>query len=122
MPIFVLPVLAQKLYVAIIKEEMMNQEIRLVAIVDFKQESDIQLVLPTVMNCVQKSRQEKGNIFYTVSRELNNPKRLVFVEHWANNSAISQHADTVHFKELEKALSPYQQRPMEILVLSEINV
>ena len=55
---------------------------------------------------VEKSRQEEGNIFYTLSVSKKDPCQLTFLECWKDKEAIAFHNETDHFKEtLPKLLS-----------------
>jgi quinol monooxygenase YgiN len=40
---------------------------------------------------VARSRAEPGCISHAVHQDVENPQRLVFLEHWASQEALSQH-------------------------------
>ena len=46
---------------------------------------------------VEKSRQEEGNIFYTLSVSKKDPCCLTFLECWKDKAAIAFHNETEHF-------------------------
>ena len=46
---------------------------------------------------VEKSRQEKGNLSYSLNRSLDDPTVFVFVEVWADQAAQDSHNATEHF-------------------------
>jgi quinol monooxygenase YgiN len=42
---------------------------------------------------VRRSRQEPGCLLHSVHRDVEDPLRLVFVEHWADSAALATHFD-----------------------------
>ncbi len=46
---------------------------------------------------VQKSREEEGNIYYSLNVHKKDPCLLVFVECWKDKAAIEYHNATEHF-------------------------
>lgn len=49
---------------------------------------------------VEKSRQEEGNIFYTLNVGKKDPNTLVFIECWRDKEAIKSHNATEHFQRI----------------------
>ncbi len=40
---------------------------------------------------VERSRQEEGCLLHSVHRDVEDPMRLVFLEHWADRAALAAH-------------------------------
>lgn len=53
---------------------------------------------------VEASRKEAGNLFYDLHEALDNPNKLVFIEHWKSQAAIDEHNASVHFQAFLKAI------------------
>lgn len=49
---------------------------------------------------IEKSRQEEGNIFYTLNVGKKAPNTLVFIECWRDKAAIKSHNATEHFQRI----------------------
>ncbi|WP_239374467.1 putative quinol monooxygenase [Snodgrassella gandavensis] len=97
----------------------MSQPIKLVAMMELKTDAWPNIAA-AVERCVTLSRQEPGNISYTVNKDLDKTDRIVFIECWANEAAIDEHNSTAHFQNLIKTVEPYLREPMQLLKLSEI--
>ena len=46
---------------------------------------------------VEKSRQDTGNVYYTLNVSEENPRLLAFIECWRDWDAINAHGETAHF-------------------------
>ena len=46
---------------------------------------------------VTKSRQEEGNVFYSLNVSTDDPRRMAFIECWKDQAAIDFHNRTEHF-------------------------
>jgi quinol monooxygenase YgiN len=97
----------------------MSQPIKLVAIMELKT-GTWPNIAAAIEECVIRSNQESGNIFYTVNNDLDKADRIVFIECWANQSAIDKHNSTAHFQNLIKTVKPYLRESMQLLKLSEV--
>ena len=53
---------------------------------------------------VERSRLEDGCIFHAVSRDVQQPLRLVFVEKWADGAALKAHFSVPESRAFGKAL------------------
>ncbi|NUE66890.1 MULTISPECIES: putative quinol monooxygenase [Snodgrassella] len=97
----------------------MSQPIKLVAMMELKTDAWPNIAA-AVEQCVTLSRQEPGNMSYTVNKDLDKADRIVFIECWANEAAIDEHNNTAHFQNLIKTVEPYLRESMQLLKLSEI--
>jgi quinol monooxygenase YgiN len=66
--------------------------------------------------CVQATRQEDGNSFYTLYTESSNPLKFVVVEEWASKPALDAHMQTPHFAVFGSAIQNLLAAPLEIKV------
>lgn len=48
-------------------------------------------VLRVSLEHVQRSRQEPGCLLHTVHQDVEDPNRVVFIEHWADHDALMVH-------------------------------
>ena len=66
--------------------------------------------------CVEATRKETGNAFYTLYAEAGNPQRLVVVEEWESKPALDAHMQTAHFKKFGEEISGLLAAPLDISV------
>ncbi|MDO5639375.1 MAG: putative quinol monooxygenase [Neisseria sp.] len=69
---------------------------------------------------IQASREEAGNLSYDLHEALDNPNRLVFIEHWQSQAAIDEHNASEHFQTFVKAIEG-KTDSVEITLLQEID-
>ena len=81
----------------------MTAELKIVATVVVKPEYR-QTLLDCFQTLVQASREEAGNIGYDLHETLDNPNRLVFIEHWQSQAAIDEHNASEHFQAFVKTI------------------
>ncbi|CAI3949033.1 Quinol monooxygenase YgiN (YgiN) (PDB:1R6Y) (PUBMED:15613473) [Commensalibacter communis] len=97
----------------------MSQELRLIARCDLKSGA-WENISSVVKECVVQSRKEAGNHLYTAYFEQGNHNRVIFIEHWSSQEVLDLHMTTEHFQNLVKAMKPYLEQPMEVILLDEI--
>jgi quinol monooxygenase YgiN len=51
----------------------------------------VERVLELSLEHVHRSRQERGCLLHSVHRDVEDPNRLVFLEHWADADALRAH-------------------------------
>lgn len=78
-------------------------EIRIVASLQAKAEF-IDDVTAAVKAAVAPSRQEAGNLQYDLHQEIDKPGAFVFFERWKNQTAVTEHEQSAHFKRLISSL------------------
>lgn len=69
---------------------------------------------------IEKSRQEEGNIFYTLNVSKNNPNTLVFIEAWKDQAAIDFHNQTDHFTSIVPKLHQMCHEEGDVELFDEI--
>ena len=77
----------------------MEKPLRIVAKMPVAEEN-LQLFKTLAAELVEKSRQEEGNISYTLNAGKKNPNVLVFIECWRDKEAIKTHNATEHFQRI----------------------
>jgi quinol monooxygenase YgiN len=68
---------------------------------------------------VGPSRKEAGALQYDLHRDLQEPRRFVFVERWASQEALAEHAKSAHLETLRKVSADWLEHS-EIRVVSKI--
>ena len=66
--------------------------------------------------CVEATRKEAGNEFYTFYTESTNPLKYVVVEEWESKSALDAHMQTPHFALFGKEIENLLAAPLDIKV------
>lgn len=77
--------------------------IKIVATVMIKPEYRQEL-MAVIRPLVAASRKEAGNLFYDLHEALDNPNKLVFIEHWRSQAAIDEHNASEHFQAFVRAI------------------
>ena len=65
----------------------------------------VQAFIDTAKELIEKSREEEGNIFYTLNVSKNDPNTLVFIENWKDQASINFHNKTYHFTSIVPKLA-----------------
>ena len=66
--------------------------------------------------CVEATRKEPGNGFYTLYTESANPLKYAVVEEWESKSALDAHMKTPHFAAFGKEIEDLLAAPLDIKV------
>ena len=65
---------------------------------------------------VERSRREPGCLLHSVHRDVENPLRLVFVEHWADAEALRAHFAVPASNDFVRAISALASEPPELAI------
>ena len=68
-------------------------------------------VLRLSLEHVQRSRQEPGCLLHTVHQDVEDPNRVVFVEHWADRDALMVHFAVPASGEFVRAITNLTEGP-----------
>jgi quinol monooxygenase YgiN len=60
----------------------------------------IDIVLAHIKDAAQKSRQEKGNLFYNVHQSTTDANTIVLFEGYTDEAAVAEHRATSHFQDI----------------------
>ncbi|NML32231.1 putative quinol monooxygenase [Paraburkholderia antibiotica] len=93
-------------------------EIAVVAISVAKPGCDEQLRV-TLEGIVGPTRNEAGVLQYDLHRDVQEPRRFVFVERWESQEALAAHAKSAHIQAYRKAVADWVEHA-EIRVVSKI--
>ena len=63
-------------------------------------ENHLQTVLGIMVELVQKSTSEEGNLFYKIHQSNSDVNTLVLFEGYTNDAAISQHRESIHYQDI----------------------
>ena len=63
--------------------------------------------LTYVENLVNKSRQDKGNVFYSHLEDVYTKNQFLIVENWADQAAVDAHNKTEHLQDFLKNIGTY---------------
>ncbi len=71
-------------------------------------DSEISRILGLIPPLVEKSKNEKGNIFYHVYQSADNPNVLILHERYADQEALDAHKNSEHYREtVASQIVPY---------------
>lgn len=70
--------------------------------------------LNDVVNLVDQSQAEEGNISYQLYEDTTKPNQFVMVEEWKDADAVTFHFNTPHFKDFGKMAANYFQEPTRV--------
>ena len=93
--------------------------IKIIAKNHVKPES-IQSFIEETKELIKKSREEEGNVFYTLNVSKADPNTLTFIECWKDQAAIDFHNKTEHFTTIVPKLSAFCEREGEVELYEEI--
>ncbi|MEJ7658539.1 MAG: putative quinol monooxygenase [Hymenobacter sp.] len=81
----------------------MSTNVRVVALLYAKPGQEA-IVRDALLACVGPSREEDGNIMYTIHLDSENPALFIVVEHWESRAVRDQHTQTAHFKKMQQTV------------------
>lgn len=68
---------------------------------------------------VGPTRKEQGALQYDLHRDVNEPRRFVFVERWESKEALAAHAKSAHIEAYKKTIADWVEHS-EIRVIEKI--
>lgn len=93
--------------------------IKIVA-VNILKEGKKQEFIKTAQELIKKSREEKGNISYSLFEDIQNQNVLTFIEEWESMDAIAFHNNTEHFKRIVPMLAEFREEPSKVTLYKEV--
>ena len=76
--------------------------------------------IAAVKPLIKGSREEEGNVFYTLNRSKKEPNTFAFIECWKNEEAIAFHNQTEHFTSIVPKLAEFCEKPGEVELFDEV--
>ncbi len=55
--------------------------------------------IAAVQDMIAESRNEKGNVSYTLMEDIENEDAVAFIQEWEDVDAIEEHGNQLHFQE-----------------------
>lgn len=90
---------------------MLNKTVRVIARVTSLPDK-VEELKGLLLNLVEPTRREEGCVSYHLLQDKTNAAEFVFIEEWANDSAIDAHMTTYHVQEaFSKAQSLFAKPP-----------
>ena len=76
--------------------------------------------IKTAQELIKKSREEEGNISYSLFEDIKNENILAFIEEWKDMDAIDFHNNTEHFKRIVPMLAEFKEGPSKVTLYKEV--
>jgi quinol monooxygenase YgiN len=73
-------------------------------------------VLRLSLEHVHRSRREPGCLLHSVHRDVEDPNRVVFLEHWADRDALKQHFGVAESGAFVRAINALASEPAEMQI------
>jgi quinol monooxygenase YgiN len=81
----------------------------------------LQEVLTISLEHVRRSRLEPGCLLHSVHQDVEDPNRVVFLEHWADRDALKVHFAVPESREFAKALTANAAEPVTLEIYEVID-
>lgn len=76
--------------------------------------------IETAKELIRLSREEEGNISYSLFEDIKNENIMTFIEEWKDADAIALHNNTEHFKKYVAMLAELREGPSEVNLYKEV--
>ncbi|WGS51363.1 antibiotic biosynthesis monooxygenase [Paraburkholderia sp. D15] len=76
-------------------------------------------VLAALKGLIAPTLQEAGALQYELHRDVQEPRRFVFIERWASQEALAVHAKSAHVEAFKKTIADWVEH-VEIRAVSKI--
>lgn len=73
-----------------------------------------------IFELIEKTRQENGNISYTLYADVWHPGEHVLIEEWENQASLDAHFETEHFTTIVPKIQKLQSAPSVVNVYTKI--
>jgi glyoxylase-like metal-dependent hydrolase (beta-lactamase superfamily II)/quinol monooxygenase YgiN len=101
-------------------ENRSDSHVRLIAIFNAKKDQGSKLE-NILVNLLEPTKKEKGNIAYVLHRSLNNPDELMFDELWLNKEALDLHLKQPYIETALEQIKPILNSTVQVRTYSEIS-
>lgn len=75
-----------------------------------------------VIELIEETRKEEGNISYALYEDNSNKQILTFIEEWENEEALNRHMNSVHFKKIVPKFKMFQEKEGKINIYKEVSI
>jgi glyoxylase-like metal-dependent hydrolase (beta-lactamase superfamily II)/quinol monooxygenase YgiN len=97
-----------------------DSHVRLIAMFNAKKDQGAKLE-NILVNLLEPTKKEKGNIAYILHRSLNNPDELMFDELWLNKEALDLHLKQPYIETALEQIKPILNSTVQVRTYSEIS-
>ena len=73
-----------------------------------------------IFELIDRTREEKGNISYTLYADKDHPGEHVLIEEWADQESLDKHFETEHFTGIVPKIQKLQSAPSIVNVYSKV--
>ena len=73
-----------------------------------------------IFELIDRTREEKGNISYTLYADEDNPGEHVLIEEWEDQESLDAHFKTPHFTTIVPQIQKLQTKPSAVNVYSKV--
>jgi quinol monooxygenase YgiN len=102
-------------------ENRNGKPIRVLAFLEAKKGQGKNL-MDVVLEVVEPTRKEKGNLCYIPHYAMDNPDRILFDELWASQEDLDNHFNQPYMKELFPKMNPFLSKPVLLEKYLEVSI
>lgn len=73
-----------------------------------------------IFELIEKTRQEKGNISYTLFEDTENAGEYVLIEEWEDGESLAAHFESEHFKRIVPEIQRLLVKPSVVNVYKKV--
>ena len=101
------------------RESDMAESVQVVAVV-VARAGQADAVVQAIRTIVAATQGEAGCRSYVPHRDVQDPNRFVFIEHWDSQEALDTHNRTPHLQAFAATIEPLLATPLQVLVLQPL--
>lgn len=73
-----------------------------------------------IFELIDRTREEAGNISYTLYEDTENPGQFVLIEEWSDSESLQAHFQTQHFTTIVPQIQKLQVKPSVVNVYNKV--
>jgi quinol monooxygenase YgiN len=77
-------------------------------------------LLSILVNVIEPTRKEQGNIAYVLHRSMENPDELMFDEIWVDKESLETHLNQPYITSAVEQMASILAKPVELRIYSEV--
>ena len=87
---------------------------------DYIRPENVEAYYKLIFELIDRTREENGNISYTLYADKDNPGEHVLIEEWEDQASLSAHFETAHFTTIVPQIQKLQSKPSVVNVYSKV--
>ncbi len=87
---------------------------------DYIRTDKIEEYYPLIYELIDRTREEDGNISYTLYSDRENPGEFVLIEEWRDQESLDKHFKTLHFTGIVPKIQKLQSAPSVVNTYSKV--